>query len=362
MGEIGVRIFVPPSHWQFRDATSDWQADKRLGWIQKPNLDVTTVTEFGWSVRFQTNEDGLMPAGAQRKKEPGKLRIMIFGDSAVVGRSLPYEQTVGAQLEDLLRKRGINAEVINAGVQGYSTDQVYLRMRQLLPLYQPDIVFYAVCDNDFGGNVSRTAYGQPKPMFRLKGDVDLEEIPPDLNSQIHSFDSGPRKWLQYSALYRFFQPTLIALRARFGRWEERNLLGLASEIYYSPQALDHIDWKIFSALIKHMRELAEENHAQFFLYAHPALAEVWDPHIRDTRKKLKLKPGQYDRHALERRLQETASLSGIKFIPLIDFFIQRQSEGPFHLLPRDPHCNAKGYQITAETLEDYLIKNSAFIQ
>ena len=350
IGETAVRLFVPQSQWKFRDATSDWALNKRMGWVQKPNLDVVTHSDFGWTVRFQTNEDGLTPPSARRVKKEGALRIMFFGDSTVVGRSVPQDKTVSAQLEQLLQRKGIHAEVFNAGVQGYSTDQVLLRMEEFLPLYQPDIVFYGACDNDFSGNVSRVSYGQAKPMFRLKEDGELEEIPPELKEEINSFGGGWGKWLQYSALYRFLQPTLVSLRAQMGGWRERNLLGIASEIYYQPKSLDQIDWPIFAALVRRMNRVAEENRARFFFYSHPAIAEVWDPYIRDTERKLRLAAGQYDRYALERHLKKVAEETETEFIPLIDYFAARQSEGPFHLLPRDPHCNSKGNQLTAEAL------------
>ena len=356
--EIAIRLFVPVDRWQFRDATQDWMLDKRLGWVQKPGLDVTTLTEFGWTVRFQTNEDGLTPPTARREKNAGILRIIFFGDSTVVGRSVPQDKTVNAQLESFLREKGIPAEVFNAGVQGYSTDQVLLRMEELLPLYKPDIVIYGACDNDFGGNVSRVAYGQAKPMFRLKKDGSLEEISPDLQRGVKTFGGGLRKWLQYSALYRFFQPKLIILRARMGHWEERNLLGIAPEIYYRSESLDQIDWRIFSALVKKMKEVVEENHARFFFYSHPAIAEVWDPYIRDTEQRLKLKLGEYDRHALERRVEEVAKQTETEFIPLIDGFVARQSEGPFHLLSRDPHANPRGNELTAQALEKSVLQKS----
>ena len=350
IGEIAARLFVPHSQWKFRDATSDWVLDKRLGWTQKPNLDVVTSTDFDWVVRFQTNEDGLTPPASRRIKKKDLLRVMMFGDSTIVGRSLPQDKTVSALLENYLRGKGVKVEVINAGVQGYSTDQVFLRMQELLPLYRPDIVIYGACDNDLGGNVLRMAYGQVKPMFRIKSNGDLEEIPPELTDKIISFGGGPRKWLQYSALYRLIQPALLFLRARLGGWEERNLFGIAPEIYYDSQALEKMDWRIFSSLVKRMKQTADENNAQFFFYTHPAIAEVWDPYIRQTEKKLGLKPRQYDRHALERRFQAVARETGTRFIPAIDYFISRQSEGPFHLLPRDPHSNPAGTRLTAEVL------------
>ena len=46
---------------------------------------------------------------------------------------------------------------------------------------------------------------------------------------------------------------------------------------------------------------------------------------------------------------------GIRFVPLVEYFAERQERGPFHLLPRDPHCNATGYLMEAERLGEFLV-------
>jgi lysophospholipase L1-like esterase len=347
--EVAVRVFVPPAHWRYHDASQDWRPDPELGWVQKANLDVTTRAEAGWLVRFRTNADGVTPASTRREREPGVLRILIFGDSTVVGRSVPQDRAVHAALERQLA-RGRRVEVINAGVEGYSTDQVLLRMRRLVPLYRPDLVLYGLCDNDFGGNADSVAFGVPKPRFILEGDA-LTYLPPaGAAGNIEEFVTGPRRWLQGSALYRLVRPRMLVLRARLGNWEERNLVGLAPDFYYDPARLAAVDWRLFTALLREMDATARRNGARLVFYSHPALAEVWDPFIRDTEKRLGLRAGRYDRYALERRLREVSAATGVPYCPLIDAFLAKRERGPFHLLPRDPHCNPAGYQVTAETL------------
>src|SRR5579862_1847922 len=84
LAEAGVRLFVPRGYWSFRDASDDWQTDSQLGWVQKPNFELTTHNgEFNWTTEFHTDPDGLLPSTAVRAKAPGVIRIMIFGDSAV---------------------------------------------------------------------------------------------------------------------------------------------------------------------------------------------------------------------------------------------------------------------------------------
>ncbi len=356
--EAVIRLCVPGSLWRQRDAAADWRPDPELGWVQRPDLDVTTRTEQGWLVRYRTNPDGIAPAGARRPKPPGTIRILLFGDSTVAGRSVPPDRAIHRDLERLLRRTGRRVEVLNAGVEGYSTDQELLLMRRLIPLYHPDLVAYGLCDNDFGGNESREAYGLPKPRFTLAADGGLTYVPPPAGSPRPAAGAGgPRQLVQRSALYRLLQPRIAVLRARFGGWRDRNLLGIAPDFYYAPERLDAIDWKLFTSLLTAMDGAARSGGARFFFYAHPAIAEVWDPYIWDTERRLGLPPGRYDRYALERRLRATAAGAGLPYCPLIDAFRANAARGPFHLLPRDPHCNPVGYEVTAEALARFLLSS-----
>lgn len=351
--EVGIRLLLPASQWRYRDSTMDARPDARMGWVLRPNQDVTTTAEQGWSVRFRTNADGLTPVTARREKPPGTVRIMLFGDSTVLGRSVPPEATVHADLRRLLERRGHRVDVVNAGVEGYSTDQALLQIERLIPLYRPDIVAYSLCDNDFGGNAEGEAYGVVKPRFVLSAEGRLTLVPPDpgrLRAEIPTFGGGRWKWLQFSALYRVVRPRLMVLRARLGDWEHRNLIGLPSEMYSDPRRMEAVDWRLFSALLVRMKEVSERSGARFFFYSHPAIAEVWEPYIRDIEARAHLRPGQYDRFALQKRLQAVASATGVLYCPLIESFLAQQERGPFHLLPRDPHCNPAGYEVTAETL------------
>jgi hypothetical protein len=279
---------------------------------------------------------------------------MIFGDSIVAGRAVPQDQTVTAHLERILGDAGVQADVINAGVDGYSTDQSLISMEELIPLYSPDIVFHGVCPNDFGGNKIRTANGLSKPLFVVGENDNLQEIPPEPNGSFGS-DAGPRRWIHYSALYRALRPRINVVRAKFGRWEERSLIESEPDYYYRPEGMALIDWRLFQALLRGMQQCAGRNGAKFVVYAHPNLGEVWDPHIARTVRELGLEASQYDRYALENRLQYAASEAAVDFCPQIRYFVERQDRGPFHLLPRDPHCNQMGYRVTAEVLARHLL-------
>ena len=272
----------------------------------------------------------------------------MIGDSIVVGRAVPQDQTVSAQLEQLLRKIGINADVLNAGVQAYGTDQSLLRLEQLLPLYKPDVVIYGFCQNDFFDNQNSEIAHKAKPIFKIMEDGQVKLIPPKLKDRLYPGGYGIIQVIRYSAIYRFFRPALYNLRKKLGKMDNKSNIIAIDELYYKPEILQKANWQLFGYLLQRMKDDSLKNGAQFFFYAHPALQEVWHPVIKDLRKSLGLKPEQYDRFAIENRLIKLSAEENLVFLPLINYFLQHESEGPFHLLPSDPHCNQTGYRLIAE--------------
>ena len=78
-------------------------------------------------------------------------RIAVFGDSDIEGEFMPDSTTFVRRLGRALAAASHDSvEAINAGVVGYGTDQVLLRMRRELPRLAPDAVVVSLRDNDFG--------------------------------------------------------------------------------------------------------------------------------------------------------------------------------------------------------------------
>ncbi len=77
----------------------------------------------------------------------GSLRIATVGDSNTLGWSGVDGANWPADLEQRLASGGVENEVINAGVWGYSSHQGVPRVRQVLEL-EPDIVLISFGSND----------------------------------------------------------------------------------------------------------------------------------------------------------------------------------------------------------------------
>jgi lysophospholipase L1-like esterase len=66
---------------------------------------------------------GLREPVPEGPRPAGRQRVLVLGDSTFFGHGVPDGGTLEAQLQGLLRARGVDVEVINGGIPGYSTEQ-----------------------------------------------------------------------------------------------------------------------------------------------------------------------------------------------------------------------------------------------
>ena len=347
-----MRALVPPERWHHVDAAHHWQIDSQLGWVQRANLDSYSLDSLtSEPIPLATNGDGLLPATATRERPADSARILLVGDSTIVGVGVAESQRIHQVLADELNGRGLRVDVVNAGTNGYSTDQTLLRLEQLIEPYAPDLVLHCITANDFVANTLDRNHGINKPSFRIDATGTLSANAFSPSDQVRNPRWSPASLIQRSAVYRLLQPRLVVLRARLGGWESRNLIGMADDWYYDADALERVDWLLFGALVERMQQVSHANGAAFAVYLHPDIGAVWDPMIEDARSRGG-GGATYERFALERRVSLELARGEVPFLPLVDYFVARQERGPFHLLPRDPHCNATGYRMQAERLAE----------
>jgi lysophospholipase L1-like esterase len=340
-----TRVLVDESLWRFRDATDDWMFDPEIGWRQKPNLDVRSTFE-GQLIRYRTDDHGVQVAG----NADAAIRLLIVGDSTVAGRAVREGSRLQNQIAKQLKDRyGFDAYVVNAGVQGYSTDQSLLLLQKLIREYRPTHVVHMICDNDFLQNQSHFAYGLTKPMYTIPAEELLYEPPPPSSRSISRFGGWRSQLLQSSALYRVIQPVLVNLRRSLGL--KRSLAEAPTG--EAPTDFQTVDWKLFSALVSRMKSTSESNGAAFVLTKHPSLEEVWLPYRRSL--------GIKDAEALklENVVSKLANQAGIDYVSFIEPFLNQQQLGPFHLLPGDPHANERGYELEGKLIADFVATHGA---
>jgi hypothetical protein len=91
-------------------------------------------------------------------KRPGTLRIIALGDSHTQGFECRQERTYSEVLERTLERAGVDAEVMNTGVSGFSTAEELAFLEAEGVRYQPDVVVLGFFANDFEDNLKAGLY------------------------------------------------------------------------------------------------------------------------------------------------------------------------------------------------------------
>ena len=143
---------------------------RELGWELRPALRTDDTT---------SNSEGFRGSREYTEERPaGVRRVVCVGDSFMFGERLRDEQTVPARLEAELNGSGVEQwEVLNLAVEGYGTDQQWLRLAQKGFRHHPDFVVLGFFEEDLERNVlSFRDYA--KPFFALQdGRLTLQGVP-----------------------------------------------------------------------------------------------------------------------------------------------------------------------------------------
>jgi lysophospholipase L1-like esterase len=162
-----------------------WQHDERLGWSLEPGARGRYRGPRPFPMEFDSpieiNSLGLRGPELSAR-QPGELRVLILGDSFVVGFEVEQHETFAALLEAQLRGRFERpVRVINAGVRGYGTDQSLLWFRERGRALRPDLVVAVFSANDFEDNVTlhrvRRPFGKGAFALRPSGALELLGVP-----------------------------------------------------------------------------------------------------------------------------------------------------------------------------------------
>ena len=145
--EISLRFFNPWGIHFFHDLPYHMQ-----GMVDHPQLGYEHPRGISYKLgenQVILNRNGLRDREITYAKPVGESRILTLGDSVTFGWGVDQGQTFSDYMEPLLKERtGRQWEVINAGVNGYNTEQerTWLELEGLK--YRPDIVVLTYVGND----------------------------------------------------------------------------------------------------------------------------------------------------------------------------------------------------------------------
>lgn len=164
---------VPP--WQ---TSQRFILDSQLIYRLKPNATYKwTTNEF--TETSSVNLIGLR--GTFKKDYENTYKIIMVGDSFTYGHGLTDEQTIPFLLESILNESSKSSTtVFNAGVPGYSPDQIFVSAKKYIPLVKPHLVFLNYIPQNIENMVVQTGIWYRPSIFTIHDDK-LISLNPLLN-------------------------------------------------------------------------------------------------------------------------------------------------------------------------------------
>lgn len=156
-----------------------WEWDEKLHYRHRPNA--VRYWSNNKNRPIKINEYGHHDHSFPLKKKKNELRILNLGDSITMGHGISRDETYSQYMEKELSgllKNYDKVEVINAGVQGYSTFQELEVLKRSL-IFEPDLVTIGFCLNDVT---------EPFVVNKNLGGVGLD---------YHKVTQAPNKYLSY---------------------------------------------------------------------------------------------------------------------------------------------------------------------
>jgi lysophospholipase L1-like esterase len=279
------------------------------------------------------NERGLRGPVVPYERTPGRLRVLVLGDSIVFGYGVDDDETVTSRLAEHLAARGDTPEVVNAGVPAYDTELEARFLEQEGWRYRPDWIVVGVCWNDVV-DVSRMRVSPEGLLGRSDGPSGVDRL----------LESRPafavRNLLKRSRL------AYAALTAWRGRSAPDELGRLRAALLDGVEGADiEAGWARMDAAVDRIARVARRARARALLVTFPIPAAVVTPHPRS---------------AYPRRVREIGARHGVPVVDLEPAFryAYRGYESLFIAYDGD-HPNAAGHALAADVIAQAMIGGGA---
>lgn len=145
--EIALRLFRPQAVLLVDRGL--YAPESPAGHRLNPGFQGRITNRVEYDTGVSINREGLRGPEIEPKR-PGRMRILVLGDSFVFGVGAEEPQSYPRRLEAMLRGKGVDAEVLNAGVPGYGFTEIAEWFERHGKRLEPDlIVVTAFLGNDF---------------------------------------------------------------------------------------------------------------------------------------------------------------------------------------------------------------------
>ncbi len=245
------------------------------------------------NVEYRINGAGFRADTEYSQKKPADTcRILMFGDSFMMGYEVDIENSIPYALQEMLLAAGKQCEVINMAVSGFGTAEMLLALEKNGLAYEPDAVVFQWHRTDFQDNVRAGLYKLEDRRLERNRETYLPAIElQDFLLKIPVY----RFLIQYSQLYsaardslaRQTKRMLVQLRRATGETVEDDegeatVQSEAEELATSKArgGRNTNDELLAAKLLQRAADLARSRNARFYVLDLPE--KLWDGHVRTT--------------------------------------------------------------------------------
>lgn len=150
VGECTVRLLgLAPDIVYVEKGRYRLSNNPKIGYEPVPGLAYDGKSLHFYDYRGAANSLGYRDYEHSVNKPSGRYRIAVIGDSIAAGHFIDRsEDMFSSVLEAQLKARGLDVEVLNFAVSGYSTEQEVATLAERGLQFDPDLVLVSYCLND----------------------------------------------------------------------------------------------------------------------------------------------------------------------------------------------------------------------
>lgn len=342
--EALVRVFLPQQIIMLRPDIYQSVAD--VGWRHAPNVDTTVNTGEG-PVRLITDENGYRIGPDMPAPGTEDIRILALGDSFLEALQVEYEDTMMAQLADLLAQHtGQTVRIVNTGVGDWNPNHYRIEAENMLARESFDLalVFLYTANDLQSRSVAQYAPRQKtiRHDFGIPGSLSRQEI---IDNLLYPLNDALET---RSHLYVFAKNSTHTVLAR---------LGLTA--YYFPKALRRSyatspDWNETADICAEIASIAAGYDVPIVFVLLPSVHQI-DPDMLDWYvKAFDVDPASINLDQPSEILGAALAERNLTLIDTTAALRAAQANGQTLYGDVDQHFNENGHTVVAGVLFDQL--------
>lgn len=285
---------------------------------------------------YRINSAGCRDVERTVGKPSGVNRIVAIGDSFTFGMGVDLDDTYPKQLQRILNRRGMSAEVINCGVIAHNMWQHVRILQSKVFRLTPDVVILGIFEDDVAAPIPPPSANAPD--FPGHDPFERKGIRGSLRrSYVYNFVSNMEDLLKHRYRARFGSDYVRSISERRKTWGPAN----PTDLNYRTMAgrLNPQIYSEFKEALRKFVDIAAAADTRVLVVMIPDSVQLGDPHMQ----------------AVNRTVRDAAEQIGVPFLDVTPVLEREDDPGSLYLFPVDAHNSPKGLRVIAEAIAAKLV-------